>query len=131
MKPIIYLMAVIAVVTIFSSCTKQGPAGPPGPQGNANVQSFIFQSQSFTPGTVISLAVPAITQRIIDSGAVIIYTRVTNVTETDSWTELPWTFESESIDPWVVSVGKATAVANFNSSSLASFDFKVTVIGGQ
>jgi hypothetical protein len=133
MKRISYLTAVIAVVSLFG-CTKQGPAGPAGPpgaQGNANVQSFVFPAQSFTANEVITFAVPAITQLVIDSGAVVVYARLTNGSETDGWTELPRMFEAESILPWDITVGHASAYANFNSSLVAPFDFKVAVIGGQ
>jgi hypothetical protein len=136
-------MAIILILFMVQSCSKAGvtgpagpagatgPAGPTGPQGNANVQTFIFLKQSFSAGLVNTFSIPAITQNVLDSGAVIIYTRLSAASSGDTWIQLPWIINpGTGIYDWNTYVGNASYFGNFNSSSISTFDFKVVVIPG-
>jgi hypothetical protein len=62
----------IALMGIIG-CTKEGPQGPPG---NANVVSSTISSSAWaysSPSWSITFTYPAITQDIIDKGAVLVY----------------------------------------------------------
>ena len=88
----------IAGATSLSSCEKEGSVGPAGKDGidgsdgsdgNANVVSSTITSSSWAysnPSWVISFTYPAITQSIIDEGAVLVYIKVGN-----GYTQLPLT----------------------------------------
>jgi hypothetical protein len=83
-------LVLLVTMTIFSSCKKEGPAGPAGEDGNANVVSSTITSSSWAytaPSWAISFTYPAITQDIINSGAVLVYIKVGN-----NYSQLPLTF---------------------------------------
>ena len=83
-------LVLLVTMTIFSSCKKEGPAGPAGKDGNANVVSSTITSSSWAytePSWAITFTDPAITQEIINSGAVLVYIKVG-----DNYTQLPLTF---------------------------------------
>lgn len=77
------LMVVMAIAVMVMSC-KKGDMGPQGPKGNANV----IYSNWFTPATYKkdtlfgiwgfnhTIAVPDITQSILDSGSVLTFARM-------------------------------------------------------
>lgn len=65
-------------VLLFGACSKpkDGAPGAQGPQGNANVQSSIYTVTSWgytAPEYYVNLTVSAITQDIINTGAVLVY----------------------------------------------------------
>jgi hypothetical protein len=74
---------IVVVLFIIAGC-KKGDTGPQGPEGNANV----IYSNWFTPATYkkdtvfgiwgfsYTMAVPAITQPILDSGAVLVFAKM-------------------------------------------------------
>lgn len=75
----------LACGLLFTNCSKDdntgpaGPAGANGTNGNANVVSSTFTSSSWlytAPSWVVSFLYPAITQDIIDKGAVLVYLKV-------------------------------------------------------
>src|SRR5438105_593587 len=103
MKNILRLLTILILTISISSCTKTGPQGPAGANGtngvdgtngtngtngadgNANVQSFTLNENSgdwysYADGITgftdweVDMSVPAITQSILDKGAVLIYT---------------------------------------------------------
>jgi hypothetical protein len=87
---------VFTLIVIISGCTKEGPEGPAGKDGingkdgNANVVSATITSSAWvynTPSWVISFSYPAITQDIINNGAVLVYIKVGN-----GYNQLPLTF---------------------------------------
>lgn len=83
-------LVLLVTMTIFSSCKKEGPAGPAGEDGNANVVSSTITSSSWAytaPSWAITFTYPAITQEIINSGAVLVYIKVGN-----NYNQLPLTF---------------------------------------
>lgn len=78
----------IALISIFS-CTKEGPMGPAGANGNANVVSSTISSSNWvftSPSWAITFTYPAITQDIIDKGAVLVYLK-----SGQSYSQLPVT----------------------------------------
>lgn len=89
------LFLFVACATMFSACTKEGPkgdTGPAGPKGNANVVSssvtaFASDWQYTAPSWRMNIAYPAITQDILDNGAVLVYMK----NNQSSWSQLPLT----------------------------------------
>ncbi len=78
-------MFALACGLLFTNCAKDGKTGPAGPQGpagangNANVVSSTITSSNWAytaPSWKISFTYPAITQDIIDKGAVLVYIKV-------------------------------------------------------
>ena len=93
MKKKSLLICGIALMTIVG-CTKEGPQGPQGPTGNANVVSSTVSTSSWiyeNPSWRLNLSYPAITQDIIDKGAVLVYMRVGS-----TYAQLPLTFYQSS-----------------------------------
>jgi hypothetical protein len=87
----ISVLLFVSTMTIFSSCSKEGPAGK---DGNANVVSSTITSSSWVyndPTWAITFNYPAITQEIINSGAVLVYMKVGN-----NYNQLPLTFYQSS-----------------------------------
>jgi hypothetical protein len=65
----------ITLISIIG-CTKEGPIGPAGNDGNANVVSSTFSSSNWVysaPSWSLTHFYSAITQEIIDKGAVLVY----------------------------------------------------------
>jgi len=90
----ILTLSVLALALITGSCKKEGPAGPQGPQGpqgNANVQggtatvNFVWNA-STSYGTA-DMTDDAITQSIVDHGAVLVFMDNGN----GGWISLPYT----------------------------------------
>lgn len=74
MKKNVFL--ILTLLSTLVACTKEGPQGPPG---NANVVSSTITSSSWeysNPSWSITFTYPAITQDIIDKGAVLVYLKV-------------------------------------------------------
>lgn len=74
MKKLIFSLTV--AVALLSGCAKDGETGPAGKDGNANVTSTTFTITNWTysaPYFYDDLPVPAITQSIVDNGAVLVY----------------------------------------------------------
>lgn len=91
MKKVILLMMVAVAIT-FSSCTKEGKEGAPGKDGNANVVSstltvyasdWIYEAPSWR----VNMTYPAITQSIMDGGAVLVYIK----NSSNTYSQLPLT----------------------------------------
>lgn len=73
MKKIIPVL--IALCAIYG-CSKPGPVGPAGASGANNVSSFYYTVSTWqNSGTTYyaNITVPAITQTVLDSGAVLLY----------------------------------------------------------
>lgn len=80
-----FTMLTLACGLLFTNCAKDGKTGPAGPagangtNGNANVVSSSITSSSWVytaPSWGITFTYPAITQDIIDKGAVLVYLKV-------------------------------------------------------
>ena len=70
------LSAIILCITLFFSCSKEGPVGEAGQDGNANVVSSTITSSAWVyndPYWEITFSYSAITQDIINNGAVLVY----------------------------------------------------------
>ena len=104
----IFSLLILTSSLIFSSCTKEGPVGPAGKDGNANVVSSTLTNVSWDEDGntwVINLTYPAITQEIINSGAVLVYIGGNN-----SYTQLPFTIYSS--DEYSTSFNYAVSVGS-------------------
>jgi hypothetical protein len=91
MKTKSILVALLFGATIFSSCTKEGPAGP---IGNANVVSSSISTSNWInedPMWTLNLSYPAITQEIINTGAVLVYMKYNS----SPYIQLPITFTNQ------------------------------------
>jgi hypothetical protein len=120
------LLAPMFALMAFAGCTKTGPAGPAGPQGqqgNANVQTVLFTNQTFTANSALTLNIPAITQSILDSGAVIGYWQPANYTP-DIWVGIPFNSGSESLIMYA-QLGQVIMFPNYSSSGAVNFKFEV------
>jgi hypothetical protein len=87
---IIFGITLISIV----GCTKEGPIGPAGADGNANVVSSTISSSNWvynSPSWSITFSYPAITQNIIDKGAVLVYLK-----NGQAYTQLPLTIYSSA-----------------------------------
>lgn len=83
-------MFLITGSMILSGCAKEGPAGDDGKDGNANVVSTTVTSSAWAysaPSWYLNLPAAAVTQNIINTGAVLVYAKVG-----DSYNQLPLTF---------------------------------------
>jgi hypothetical protein len=84
------LGVIFGLTTFISGCTKEGPAGANGRDGNANVVSTTFTISNWTfnnPSYVGTQSIPAITQEILNNGAVLAYVKVG-----DNYSQVPLTF---------------------------------------
>lgn len=70
----------LLVLVVLVSCSKQGPAGATGPAGAAGNANVIYSAwTSNFSGTSADWSVPAITQGVVDSSAVLVYFRLGNL----------------------------------------------------
>jgi len=84
------LMFLVAGMLVLNGCQKEGPAGEDGRDGNANVVSTTVTSSAWIysdPSWTLNIPYAAVTQDIINTGAVLVYAKV----ET-SFNQLPLTF---------------------------------------
>jgi len=82
----------LACGLLFTGCKKgdTGPAGANGTNGNANVVSSSLTTSAWTyvsPSWEMTFTYPAITQNILDNGAVLVY-----VQQGSNYYQLPYTF---------------------------------------
>lgn len=101
----VYLMLMVTVTTIFSSCEKEGPTGK---DGNANVVSKTFSSSSWREVNnrwLIDLEFPAITQEIMNTGAVLVYLKIN-----DEYAQLPLTFYPSELYSTTIRIAKSIGV---------------------
>jgi hypothetical protein len=122
MKALTLLGPVFGLITMLG-CTKTGPAGLQGAQGNANVQTFLFNNQTVTATNTLTLSIPAITQGILDSGAVLGFWQPSNSSE-DLWVSLPFSSGSQSVIV-VDLLGQVVLIPNYNVSGAVNFKFEV------
>lgn len=71
----------------------QGPAGPAGTDGNANVQTLTFDATTFS-GTIDTVAVPELTQSVLDNDAVLTYL----TDDGNFWVPVPCPFDTYQFD---------------------------------
>lgn len=87
------LVALSMSIVMVSCAGEDGEQGPAGPAGNANVNSsnYTVMMADWTPGNTLrdTLSVPAITQSVVDNGAVHVYQKRTDST---SWEALPYSY---------------------------------------
>ncbi len=151
--PWLFISALFIAMTFVASCTKEGPpgpqgatgatgpsggpvgpTGPTGPQGNAGTLVGYLTSGNWTSLNghyYLDISWPAITQTVIDSGAVIAYVRPVNATY---WNALPavW-FQQGYAESWTVSsyVGGLTVWQHCDDGILrnpGTCEFKIVLI---
>ena len=129
-------MFALACGLFFTGCKKgdTGPAGTNGTNGNANVVSSTITSSNWSyvsPSWEIAFSYPAITQTILDKGAVLVYLKTGT-----SYAQLPMTFYQSA------SYSTSLEVSNFlggvkiwwtdsdltQPSNPGSWTFKIVVI---
>jgi hypothetical protein len=86
---------IVVTALLFNSCIgEQGPVGPAGEDGNANVKSSSLTTSGWnylSPDWYINFSYNAITQDILDNGAVLVY-----VQSGSNYFQLPYTFYPSS-----------------------------------
>jgi len=107
---------IVASVLLLTSCGKDGatgPAGATGPQGvagyngtngsaNVSVSDYVTTVTSWsvtTPNTnyYTYFTVPALTQKVQDSGAVQVFVNINGNTSPSIWTNMPYTFNTTPV----------------------------------
>ncbi len=101
-----------------------GSTGATGADGTSGINSYVFIGKTVSSVGYTQLNVPAITQAIVNQGAVIVYTRATG---SSNWYALPYSLSGNTISMADYGVGFVNVQANFNSSSV---DFRVVVMTG-
>lgn len=115
------ILCCIAALTFFG-CKKgdTGAAGANGTNGNANVQSFTFLNQIWiNSGSDIYISEPAITQAVLDKGAVDVYWRDTGDI---TWITIPNPFTSVVMGVGYIDIYPA------NGWGITHMDVKIVVI---
>jgi hypothetical protein len=123
-------LLMIGSLATLNSCKKDDDSGfqPKGNYGNANVQGTIFYNQGFAYVSEdgyyeINLNVPALTQKVLDGGAVEVYMQA--ATDNGGWITLPATVGSM---PIVVIYALNQVVLMDNTASTGLFNIKVVII---
>ena len=104
-----------------------GATGPAGPQGNANVRSTVVPNVSLSASASTLVSVPAITNDIVDNGAVLVYVRLVGFG--GYWDALPVYSSAGGV---LIRVGHITTgqVWLHTSSATANRDIRVVTIAG-
>lgn len=103
-----------------------GPTGATGATGanGAQAYSYLLLNQSVVLTGNTRLAVSAITQDVLDKGAVLVYFRTTGDTV---WYSLPYEVDNLTLKLVDIGLGFIDVKANFNSNAL---DFRIVIITG-
>jgi hypothetical protein len=62
-----------ALVSIFTSCVKEGPQGPAGDDGSFTIYNFTSAAADWAGSTYVEYPCSIITQSVIDKGIVLVY----------------------------------------------------------
>lgn len=130
---LIYAFPILVIILLISCSGEDGAVGPSGADGqngengidgNANVTTVLLENTSLNIGSN-SLSVNAITQEILDYGAVLVYVRVSSTP--NIWYPLPY-----SEDDVQISIGAITQNEIIINSSVITFvlDIKLVIIAG-
>jgi hypothetical protein len=101
-----------------------GVQGATGATGSADVQSYLFLSQTVAPLGDITFNVPAITQSIVTQGVILVYVRNSG---SNMWYPLPYSEAGDTLTVEDYGVGFVAVKPNFNGTNL---DFRIVVIAG-
>ena len=146
MKNFIFFILTALVLVFVNSCAidgpigpegPAGPVGPVGPQGNANVLSTTYSVSNWNysaPSWQASIPFSAITQSIINTGAVLVYIS----TGTNTYSQLPLTFYPASTYSTTIEVVSTIGAVNLfwsdsdqtQPNNPGSWTFKVVAIAG-
>lgn len=139
MKHLTPILAFLFLILMATSCVTEGPEGPqgePGEDGNANVISTTITVSDWTTwGSgryYTEVAIPEITQDIIDHGAVVVY-----MAEWEYWLALPfsWNPDNNVTLSYYYAIKAGMIDFEISRSDQASDDpgtkeFKIVIIGG-
>lgn len=98
MKKLIMFITILSAIFFVVSCEgPQGEEGPQGKDGNANVNSLIFDAQpnnwkGDTNGYRVTMDIPEIDEKIYTDGTVLIYMLTNEQLPNKSFNKLPYTF---------------------------------------
>jgi hypothetical protein len=134
MKNLVILMAAIV---LFASCGKDGAPGAQGPPGNANVNSYVYDVNSWV--TTVSppyecytdLSVPEITGSVISGGTVQVFEG--NASSGSSiWYAMPYSFQGTEVS-FDISIGGVRIYRTYDSGNPITppsviVEYKVVVI---
>jgi hypothetical protein len=128
-KSVFLILLLVAVIA--GSCKKKtgpaGPQGPAGPTGNANVKETTFTNQSFHYNSTFGeyemhLSVPAITDAVQNTGAILVYLQPADTTY---FIALPYNDQGDIRIGFTTSKAGVDLFANFNPPPA---NYKVVVI---
>ena len=112
----------LAIVSCSPEDGKDGQQGIPGEDGNANVKSYLFENVNLKSNDINSFAISAITQDILDNGAVLAYIS----SDANSWSPLPLITEGLVVNLSFLELGSADISTNFDVLT----NVKFIIIGG-
>jgi hypothetical protein len=133
-----FILVFSGLLTSCSTTDGIGPKGEQGPPGDANIQTHVYTinpSEWIAQDTLTefyryaNIQTPYITQRIYDSGVVLVYL----YNGTDGWMGLPYTEPlSATTHECIYGVGGVTfwVLSSFASPITDTVKFKVVVIPG-
>lgn len=130
------LVALSMSIVMVSCAGDDGEQGPAGPAGNANVNSneYLVNSSDWT-GTNIkrdTIAVSAITQSVVDNGAVLVYHKSEMSTSSDStWSALPYSYNitlnsGQQQIAAIITIRAAIEVGEVQLSAINSLNANIT-----
>lgn len=102
MRKLLITISIISVLLIIASCEgPQGEDGPKGADGNANVNSLIFDVEpnnwlGDTNGYQVKLKIEEIDNEIYTDGAVLVYMLNNEQSNNKSFNKLPYTYIDSS-----------------------------------
>lgn len=130
-KYAILLMVTVLIISCSGEDGEMGPAGTDGKDGadgkdgNANVATVLVENSSFIKGNK-KFPIDAITQNILNDGAVLVYMRIPSTPSI--WYALPYFFNTNRVSISTIKLNEVTINANYNSA--VPVDFKFIIIAG-
>ena len=135
-----YAFPILVIILLISCSGEDGAVGPSGADGqngengidgNANVTTVLLENTSLIIGDNI-FNVNAITQEILDYGAVLVYFRISNkpdlFTDPNFWYSLPFFRDDNRIS--VYSITQNEIIINANYIEQHDLDIKLVIIAG-
>ncbi|MEI6815397.1 MAG: hypothetical protein WCL14_02210 [Bacteroidota bacterium] len=132
MKNILILFAALALLT---SCGKDGAPGAQGPAGNANVQSFVYNTSTWGYNSLYNyyyadLPVPEINNSVINGGTVQVFEGDQQSGSTN-WYALPYSFNGHEVS-YLISYGNVRVEISKSNGTVGApsgiYQYKVVVI---
>ncbi|MDO6605711.1 hypothetical protein [Arenibacter palladensis] len=130
---LIYAFPILVIILLISCSGEDGAVGPSGNDGqngengidgNANVTTVLLENTSLIIGNNI-FNVNAITQEILDYGAVLVYVRASSAP--NIWYTLPYSEDDDRMSIFSITQNEITINSNFIPYVL---DLKLVIIAG-